>query len=204
MAYKFNQYTLDLHKKLGYNFISGRKLLDVGCGTCVDSLFFKEKYGLDVCSTDVYKHSNVDLFGMNFKEGSIFNLPYENNSFDYIFLHDIMHHIDEEHQSFEKHVQALLELKRVCRKEGTILIVEGNRYNPLFYPHMVKILGHNHWSQNYFRKVILSGFEGATFRYFEAHFYPRNFLFLGKIYEWIMENLSPKKFLAYNTAIIEL
>jgi ubiquinone/menaquinone biosynthesis C-methylase UbiE len=204
MAYKFNQYTLDLHKKLDYDFISGKKLLDVGCGTCIDSLFFKEKYGLDVYSTDVYKHSNVDLFGLNFKEGSIFNLPYEDNSFDHVFLHDIMHHIDEEHQSFEKHVQALLELKRVCKKGGSILIVEGNRYNPLFYPHMVRILGHNHWSQPYFRKVIINVFEGVSFKYFEAHRYPQGFLFLGKIYEWIMENLSPKKFLAYNTAIIEL
>ncbi|MBW6441966.1 class I SAM-dependent methyltransferase [Patescibacteria group bacterium] len=203
-TFELSQYTNDLHKKIAYNYIAGRKLLDIGCGTCVDSLMLKEKYNLNVYSTDIYKHKNVDLFNLNFKKGSILNLPYASNSFDYVFLHDVLHHVDEDDQSYDSHLSALNELKRVCKKGGTIIILEGNRYNPLFYPHMVKMLGHNHWKQGYFKKVITTVFDNVEFKYFEAHLYPKKFLWLGKIYEFIMERISPKLFLAYNMAVVKL
>jgi len=202
--FELSQYTYDLHKKIAYNYIIGRKLLDVGCGTCVDSYILREKYGLGVYSTDIYKHENVNLFNLDFKEGSILKLPYENNSFDYVFLHDVLHHIDEEKQSYDLHLLALTELKRVCKEGGTIIIVEGNRYNPLFYPHMVKMLGHNHWKQSYFKRVINEVLNNVKFKYFKAHLYPKKLLWLGKVYEFIMEKVSPKAFLAYNVAIINV
>ncbi len=204
MNFKFDQYTLDIHKKLSYCFIPGKKLLDVGCGPCKDSLLLKERCKLDVYSTDIYKHENVDLYNLNFKEGSVLKLPYEDSSFDYVFLHDVLHHIDEEKQSYDLHLLALTELKRVCKEGGTIIIVEGNRYNPLFYPHMVKMLGHNHWKQSYFKRVINEVFNNVEFKYFEAHSYPKKLLWLGKIYEFIVEKISPKAFLAYNVAIINV
>lgn len=204
MGYKYSQYTKDLHQKLSYKFISGKKLLDVGCGTCVDSYMFKEKYKLDVYSTDIYRHENVDLFALNFKEGSVLQLPYKDSFFDYVFLHDVLHHIDEEHQSYDIHVKALLELKRVCKKDGTIIIVEANRYNPLFYPHMVKMMGHDHWKQSYFKKVLTKVFDNIEFKYFEAHLYPKKLLWFSKIYEFVMEKLFPKMFLAYNVAVINV
>jgi len=202
--FEVHQYTYDLHKKLAYNFIAGRKLLDVGCGTCVDSYILRENYGLDVYSTDIYKHENVDLFDLNFKEGSILKLPYEDKSFDYVFLHDVLHHIDEENQSYKIHLLGLKELKRVCKKGGTIVIVEANRYNPLFYPHMVKMLGHNHWKQSYFKKILSEVFDNVEFKYFELHSYPKDLLWFGRTFEFFMERLSPKMFLAYNVAVIKM
>jgi hypothetical protein len=67
---------------------------------------------------------------------------------------------------------------------------------------MVKMLGHNHWRQSYFQKVIKSVFDKAEFKYFEAHLYPAAFLGFWKIYEKIMERCAPKNFLAYNVVII--
>ena len=114
--FELSQYTYDLHKKLAYDFKIGKKLLDVGCGTCVDSYILKKNYGLDVYSTDIYRHENVDLFNLNFKEGSILKLPYENKSFDYVFIHDVLHHVDEEYQSFDIHIKAMLELKGFVKR----------------------------------------------------------------------------------------
>lgn len=202
MKFVFNQYTLDIQKKISYNFVPGKKLLDVGCGPCTDSLLFKEKFKLDVYSIDIYRHENVDTFNLNFKEGSILKIPYEDKSFDYVFLHDVLHHVDEEHQSFDIHIKAMFELKRVCKNGGKIIIVEANRYNPLFYPHMVKMLGHNHWKQSYFKKVLTTVFDNVEFKYFETHSYPKKLLWFGKTFEFIMERLSPKMFLAYNVAIV--
>ena len=202
--FKPNQYTKDIYTKLSYKFEVGRKLLDVGCGTGIDSVFLRENYGVDVYSMDIYRHENVNLFKLNFKKGSILKIPYPDKSFDYVFVHDVLHHIDEEHQSYNTHVKALLELKRVCKEGGTIIIIEGNRYNPLFYPHMVKILGHNHWRQGYFKNIIKRVFDNVEFRYFEAHLYPEKLFWLGKIYEHIIEKISPKMFLSYNVAIVNL
>ena len=143
--------------------------------------------------------------GLNFKKAGILNIPFENNSFDYIFLHDVLHHIDEENQSQEIHIKGLKELERVVKKNGYIIIIEGNRYNPLFYPHMVKMLGHNHFKQSYFKRTIKNVFNDSCnikFKYFEAHAYPWG-LFFWKIYEGIMEKISPKYFLAYNIVIIK-
>lgn len=204
MKFNFTQYTLDIHKKLSYSFVPGKKLLDVGCGTCVDSYMFREKDKLDVYSTDIYKHENVDVFGLKFKTGSIFKLPYKDSFFDYAFLHDVLHHIDENGQKYSKHVEALKEIERVVKNGGVIIIVEGNRYNPIFYPHIVKMCGHNHFTQKYFKNLINSNFKDITYKFFECHVYPRKLYKLFKIYERFMERFVSKRFLAYNCAIIRV
>ncbi len=204
MNSEFNQYTLDIHKKLSYSFVQGRKILDVGCGACSDSNILKKKYKLDVFSTDIYKHPNVDKFGIRFKKGSIFKLPYEDSFFDYVFLHDVLHHIDEDNQKYSKHLAALKELERVVKDGGVIVFVEANRYNPLFYPHMIKMLGHQHFTQKYFKDLIKSRFKNVNFKYFECHRYPRLLYKPFKIYEFIMEKIVPDAFKAYNCAIIKV
>lgn len=65
------------------------------------------------------------------------------------------------------------------------------------------MLGHNHFKQSYFKKIIYKVFPQATFKYFEAHLYPEKFLKLWKIYEKIMELIVPKRFSAYNVSIIK-
>lgn len=201
---KFGQYKEDIFLKLGFNFLPGKKILDVGCGDGIDASIFIKKYKLKTYGVDVYKHGNIDkITGLKFKRASVYRIPYISSFFDYIFLHDMLHHIDEKKQSRQKHLNALNEIKRVCKNGGKIIILEGNRYNPLFYPHMVKMLGHNHFKQNYFKEIITNIFPNATFKYFEAHFYPPRFLSIWKIYEKIMEAVIPKRFLAYNVSIIK-
>lgn len=198
------QYKKDVFQKMGITFTRGKQLLDVGCGDCIDSKVFIEKYGLKTYGIDIYKHENVEkIKKLDFKKGSIFKIPYKNNFFDYVFLHDVLHHIDEGKQSQKRHFKALEELKRVCKKGGQIIILEANRYNPLFYIHMVKMRGHDHFRQSYFKKIIMTKFPNAKFKYFEAHSYPPFVLYPFKAFEYIMEKIPfLKPFLAYNLAII--
>jgi ubiquinone/menaquinone biosynthesis C-methylase UbiE len=205
---KYGQYKNDIFNKLGFNFDPRKKILDVGCGDGSDAIIFLNEFGLNVCGIDIYKDKNIEsIEKLDFKEASIYSIPFAGNSFDYVFLHDVLHHIDERNQSYDAHVKGLLELGRILKKGGTIVILEGNRYNPLFYPHMVKMRGHNHWKQSYFMKIIQNVFDDKnydiSFKFFEAHCYPSGFLYFWKIYESMMEKFIPKDFLAYNTVIIK-
>lgn len=194
-----------MFRKLDYPFSPGKNILDVGCGDGMDAVIFRDIYGLDVTASDIFRHENISKHGLDFAKAGIFSLPWPDQAFDYVFLHDVLHHVDEPAQREEKHRQALAELGRVTKEGGTIIILEGNRYNPLFFPHMVKMLGHDHWKQSYFKRVMREAFgsQAVSFRHFEAHAYP--FLVpLWKIYEWSMDKACPRQFLAYNIALIRI
>ncbi len=199
------QYKKDVFRKMGITFTKGKMLLDVGCGDGLDSKIFIEKYGLKTHGIDIYKHESIEeIKKLTFKRGSIFKIPYKNNFFDYVFLHDVLHHINEGEQSQKMHLRALDELKRICKRGGQIIILEANRYNPLFYPHMVKMRGHNHFRQDYFKKIVITKFPNTKFKYFEAHSYPPFLLYPFKIFEFIMEKIPFfRPFIAYNLAIIK-
>src|SRR3989344_9678306 len=201
--HSYSQYKNDFFNKLQFNFQEKKKILDVGCGPATDAPIFINEYGLQFYGSDIYKDENVKKQNLRFKTGSIYRIPYEENLFDYVFVHDVLHHIDEPKQRRDWHVKGLRELARVCKMGGFIIIAEGNRYNPLFYPHMVKMKKHEHFTQNYFISIIKEAFlkHEIKFAFFEAHLYPKPLLSLFKIYEFLMEHLGPKQFLAYNVAI---
>lgn len=199
------QYKDDIFNKLGFDFVKEKRLLDVGCGDGSDAKIFIEQYGLKTCGIDIYKHRNIkNVKGLEFKKAAIFKIPYADSYFEYVFLHDVLHHIDEPKQRYRKHIQGLKEIKRVCKKNGTIIILEANRYNPLFYPHMVLLCKHNHFKKSYFKKLINSVFNNVELKEFEAHLYPKKLLKFFKVYEKIMEKFSfLKPFLAYSAVIIK-
>lgn len=200
-----NQYKNDFFNKLDFDFQKGKKILDVGCGPGTDASIFIKNYKLKFYGIDVYEDENVKKQKLNFKLAEIYKIPYKADSFDYVFVHDVLHHIDEEKKREEKHLEGLRELRRVCKVGGSIIIVEGNRYNPLFYPHMVKINKHEHFKHGYFKKIINKTFvkDEIRYKFFEAHLYPKKLVILFKIYEFGMEHFIPKRFLGYNTAIIK-
>ncbi len=203
---KYGQYKNDIFNKMAIDFTRGKKLLDVGCGDGSDAVIFTNEFDLNIYGIDVFEHENIkNIKNITFKKAGIYNIPFENNVFDYVFLHDILHHIDEKDQNYDNHIKGLQELKRVCKKGGYIIILEGNRYNPLFYPHMVLMRRHNHFTQKYFIKINTDVFgKNVAFKFFEAHFYPPKFLKIFKPFEKIAEKFSIfEPYRSYNLAIIK-
>lgn len=200
----YGQYRCDIFSKVPGYYEQGKRILDIGCGSGNDADIFHRVFGLKTYGIDIYEDENiVNVPGLIFKKADITRIPFPDNYFDYIWLHDVLHHIDEVHQNHDIHLAALREVRRVVARGGTIFVVEANRYNPLFYVHMVKMLGHEHWTQQYFRSTIREIFPHSCFFTFEAHAYPARYIAFWKLYETVMERWSPSPLLAYNTAIIK-
>lgn len=197
---RINQYKSDFFDKLDFRFEPDASILDVGCGDCTDIKIFRERFGLKVQGIDIYQHENVDRLAVQFMKASILGIPFEDDSFDYVFTHDVLHHVDKGND-FDKLVKALTELMRVAKPGGHVIVIEGNRFNPLFYPHMVLLKRHNHLKQSYFMDIVSQTLGPAEFRFFEVHLYPRWCLKLFKVYERVMEKYAPRRFLAYTVAI---
>ena len=81
-----------------YTFISlfheNESILDVGCGEGIDSYIFVTEFGLKTIGTDIYKDKKIEEYKIDFKKGSIYKLPFLSSQFDYVYTHDVLHHID--------------------------------------------------------------------------------------------------------------
>lgn len=207
MEIKGNQYKNDIFRKLNFNFNAGMKLLDVGCGDGSDAEIFVNNYGVEVFGIDVNEIDILKFNNFKYAKESIYMLPYFDSSFDYVFLHDVLHHIDEPLQRKSFHENGLKEVRRVCKNDGKVIIIEANRYNPLFFPHMTLMNKHDHFTQKYFIKLIKNIFteDFIEFKFFEAHFYPKASTIFFRLYEYLMENIwLLRQFLAYNVCIIKI
>lgn len=133
------------YDKLNYarRFIVGKNnsVLNVGFGSAnFEKIFFSNTseiiswYGIDISKKSV--DAAKKLFPRaNFKVGSVENLQFKNETFDYVLAFEVLEHIQPSHI-----LVVLKELKRVLKKGGKLLlsvpINEGleemlkNNYNP--------------------------------------------------------------------------
>lgn len=97
----------------------GQKILDIGCGTGETLSFLKEHlpkpelFGIDSSSVAIKyakKRGHKNILKVDAKK-----LPFEDNSFDYILLLDVIEHIEDD-------TAILIEAKRVLKKKGKIII----------------------------------------------------------------------------------
>lgn len=112
------------------------RTLDVGCGTGVLAAKLSEE-GYDVTGVDPFrgmlthmKQRNADLTAVHaFGE----RLPFANDAFDLTYCVAVMHHVAEE-QAVR---QTVLEMVRVTRPGGHVLIWDHNPRNP-YWPILMK------------------------------------------------------------------
>jgi ubiquinone/menaquinone biosynthesis C-methylase UbiE len=102
---------------------------------------------------------------LSFRVADAERLPFADSEFDVVHSEDSLHHM----RSPER---ALAEYRRVLKPGGAVLIIEANRYNPLFYPHMILALGHQHFTLRRLRALVTAVFPDARFGSFEAHYVP--------------------------------
>lgn len=199
--------TLKLFKTDFYLRIGGLKqfrnktVLDLGCGDGEDGIaiskFAKKVIGVDIEKNPQWR-KNQSL-KVKFIVAKAEKLPFKDSHFDALFLKDVIHHV----QNIEK---TMSEIKRVTKPGAKIILIEGNRYNPLFFIHMTKMLGHEHLPQEKFKKLVLKYFPQTKFIHFESHFIPmvnenwfRKIIAIEKFIEKIP---FTKPFLSYNCALI--
>ena len=136
------------------------KILDIGCGTG-DSLFYVSKlsnsklFGVDI-SRNMLKIAKKKLWNKAIlKLGDVENLPYINNTFDYVLNTEAFHH-------FPNPNLALKEIHRVLRKGGKLILTDIN-FNCSIPHKLFKILEPGH-VKIYNRKEFYNLFVRAGFK----------------------------------------
>lgn len=183
--------------KLGYPFRGDESLLDCGCGNGGVARILRGRVR-EVTAVDVEPSGDWrDEAGLRFLVADALQLPFGDESFDLVHSKDSLHHMSSPEQ-------ALAEYHRVLRPGGSALIVEANRYNPAFYPHMTLALGHEHFTRARFRALVREAFSQARFGAFEAHYAPplNRVPALQRAIEETLERLPPfRPLLSYNFAV---
>jgi SAM-dependent methyltransferase len=70
---------------------------------------------------------SMGIKNVQFQQADIFHLPFEDESFDHIFVCFVLEHLAD-----YKH--ALIELKRVLKTKGSLMVIEGDHGSAYFYP----------------------------------------------------------------------
>jgi ubiquinone/menaquinone biosynthesis C-methylase UbiE len=191
------RYRLRCLDKLGFAFRGDESVLDAGCGDGGVARLLCERVH-DVAAIDVDPYPTWhDEVGLRFEVANAQRLPFDDASFDIVHSKDSLHHMTAPQR-------AVAEYRRVLKPTGSALIIEANRFNPFFYPHMTLTLGHQHFTRGRFRALVTEQFPNARFGVFEAHYVPGLDLLLvvQNIIEEALERLPPfRPLLSYNFAV---
>ncbi len=107
----YQQILLPVVKK----YIEDKSLLDVGCGNGFNSFFFNKKFDTKITLLDIEDIRDKEVISFPFFESSLEKLPFEQKSFDVVFLQYVLHHLPPKISVEE----VFIELKRV----GKIVII---------------------------------------------------------------------------------
>jgi len=116
---------------------AGSQVLEAGCGIGAQTVILtKNSPGVHLTSIDISPESlekakalvaqKCDL-EVNFMQADIFDLPFDEQSFDHVFICFVLEHLVDPQR-------ALAELKRVLKVGGTITAIEGDHGSCYFYP----------------------------------------------------------------------
>lgn len=121
----------------------GAQILEAGCGIGAQTVILaKNNPRAEITSVDVSLDSlekareNVKSRGIGnvrFLQANIFSLPFEEASFDHLFVCFVLEHL-------QNPSEALRNLKKVLKPGGTITIIEGDHGSCYFYPEGEKAL----------------------------------------------------------------
>lgn len=120
------------------DFVAGKTILDAACGegygSCMLAEYADKVVGIDISedavSNAMQKYSEQK--NLSFKVGSIASLPLENQSIDVVISYETIEHVNAEIQE-----QFLLEIKRVLKPEGVLIMSTPNKelYTDLYDYH---------------------------------------------------------------------
>ena len=116
--------------------LNGKKILDIGCGPgiMVDYMIEKnfEYHGVDISEKMIdvcnKKYSNIE--SVKFSIGAIEAIKYPDNFFDIVIVMGVVEYVD-------KDLNAIKELARVVKPQGTVIITLPNKYSPFRIWHRI-------------------------------------------------------------------
>ena len=110
----------------------GARVLDLGCGEGATLFHLGEPEGAHGVNLfpDKVSFAQQRLPKCHFRCASVYELPFENASFNHLLVRDVVHHL-EEPDSFVN------ECRRVLAGGGRIDVLEPCRYNPMIFLHAV-------------------------------------------------------------------
>lgn len=122
------------------SFPPGSLVLEAGCGTGAQTVIITSRNpdcrfksidishsSLDFAKERLQSESNACVSQVTFEQADIRKLPYEDETFDHVFLCFVLEHLPEP-------VEALKELKRVLKTGGSVMTIEGDHGSVYFYP----------------------------------------------------------------------
>ncbi len=135
----------------------GARILDIGCGLGDTTLMLHQRFpnsiitGLDgdasliTAATEEKKllHANLD-----FVCSDALQLPFDDNSFDFVFTRYCLHHIPDA-------MAALHEMKRVCRTGGIVFAHEPDINALISYPESWAYSKHNEYIRLLFADALI-------------------------------------------------
>jgi len=113
-------------KPFSYNYV-----LDIGGnnGKLVKALKTKTNkvISIDIDRNIMFGADGKPLTGIELVQGNVLYLPFKNDTFDVIFARAVLHHVPNELED------SFIEIKRILKKDGLLLIEEPGFHNPVAY-----------------------------------------------------------------------
>jgi len=119
------------------HYPAGSQVLEAGCGIGAQTVILaKNSPKARIISLDISEDSlrraqetirQEGITSVTFRQGDIFDLPFEPESFDHIFVCFVLEHLADPKQ-------ALVNLHPLLKKGGTITVIEGDHGSAFFHP----------------------------------------------------------------------
>ncbi len=116
---------------------TGCRVLEAGCGVGAQTVTLASNspnaqfVSVDICLESLEKARALadsnGLSNVQFQLADIFALPFEEENFDHVFVCHVLEHLQDP-------VRALLALRNVLKKGGSITVIEGDHGSCYFHP----------------------------------------------------------------------
>ena len=144
----------------------GQALLDVGCGPGTITAGLAERVGPGLVtavdsSAEVLAQARQavpESAGVRFETADVHALPFPDASFDVVHAHQVLQHVADP-------VQALREMRRVCRPGGVVAVRDSDYAGFTWYPAMPEL---DEWNTLYHRIARANGGEPDAGRVLRA------------------------------------
>lgn len=118
-------------------FPPGSRVLEAGCGVGAQTTIIAPKnpecafLSIDISERSLAqaktRAQEQGLTNVTFEQADLFNLPFEEESFDHVFVCFVLEHLPDP-------LAALACLKRVLKTGGTMTVIEGDHGSAYFHP----------------------------------------------------------------------